>query len=38
MKTLTDLGITRELTGGKRNRIYAYHQYVTILNEGTEPY
>lgn len=38
MKTLTDLGITRELTGGKRNRIYAYHAYLTILDEGTEPY
>lgn len=38
IKGLTDLGITRKLTGGLRNRIYAYHQYVTILNEGTEPY
>ena len=38
MKTLNDLGIARELTGGRRNRIYAYDQYVTILNEGTEPY
>ncbi|MCC7020149.1 MAG: Fic family protein [Ardenticatenales bacterium] len=38
MKVLTHLGIARELTGGKRNRIYTYHQYVTILNEGTEPY
>ena len=34
---LTKLGITRELTGGRRNRFFAYDAYVSILNEGTEP-
>jgi len=34
---LVDAGIARELTGGKRNRVYAYDRYLAILNEGTEP-
>ena len=29
--------IVRELTGGRRNRIFAYDHYLAILNEGTEP-
>ncbi len=31
------LGIAREITGKKRNRIFAYDRYLTILSEGTEP-
>ena len=35
MKLLDQLGIVRELTGRKRNRVYAYDLYLTILGEGT---
>ena len=31
---LSNLGITKELTGQKRNRIYSYQRYIQILNEG----
>ncbi len=34
---LIRLNIVRELTGRKRNRIFAYDSYVALLNEGTEP-
>ncbi|CAK0781273.1 hypothetical protein CCP4SC76_7800007 [Gammaproteobacteria bacterium] len=34
---LVQAEIVRELTGGQRNRIYSYNQYLAILNEGTEP-
>lgn len=34
---LLDLGIARELTGQRRNRIFVYDHYLAILNEGTEP-
>jgi len=37
MDNLIKLGIARELTGRQRNRIFAYDQYLSILNEGTEP-
>lgn len=36
MTLLVDLGIARELTGRRRNRLFAYDRYLTILNEGTE--
>ena len=36
MGLLVDLGIAREITGRKRNRIYAYDRYLAVLNEGTE--
>ncbi|NTU50509.1 MAG: Fic family protein, partial [Desulfobulbaceae bacterium] len=36
MDALVEIGIVRELTGGKRNRIFAYQQYLSILSEGTE--
>ena len=35
MRLLTDLGIVRELTGKKRNRVYAYDLCLAILGEGT---
>lgn len=36
---LADLGIVRERTGRRRNRIFAYDRYLAILSEGTEfPY
>jgi len=37
MSALEELGIVREITGKKRNRIFAYDRYLSILNEGTEP-
>jgi len=37
LEQLQNLGIVRELTGGKYGRLYAYDQYLSILNEGTEP-
>ena len=33
---LCRLGLARELTGHKRNRIFSYPAYLAILNEGTE--
>lgn len=37
MDVLVAEGIARELTGGRRNRVFAYERYVQILNEGAEP-
>jgi Fic family protein len=37
MKRLADLGIVRETTGNRRNRVFVYERFVGILNEGTEP-
>jgi Fic family protein len=37
MGALMQLGIVRELTGQRRNRVFAYDRYLSILNEGTEP-
>ena len=36
MQTLTGLGIARELTGQRRNRVFVYDGYLNILNEGGE--
>jgi Fic family protein len=37
LDALADLGIVREITGRRRNRIYRYEAYVQLLSEGTEP-
>ena len=37
MNLLVDLGIARELTGRRRNRMFAYDRYLAELAEGTEP-
>jgi len=34
---LIGAGIVRELTGQRRNRVFAYDAYLTVLSEGTEP-
>jgi Fic family protein len=34
---LEQLGIIRELTAQKRNRLFSYTRYVDIMNRGTEP-
>jgi Fic family protein len=36
MDQLVELGIARELTGRRRNRLFVYDRYLAILNEGTE--
>ena len=36
MELLAELGIARELTGKRRNRVFAYDRYLAILSEGTE--
>lgn len=37
MHGLVKLGIAHELTGQRRNRIFAYDGYLSILNEGGSP-
>jgi Fic family protein len=37
IEALVDLGIAREITGGRRNRLFAYDAYLAVLSEGTEP-
>ena len=34
---LERMGIVRESTGGRRNKLYAYGAFLKILEEGTEP-
>ncbi len=37
MGHLIEVGIARELTGRRRNRVFVYDAYLGILNEGGEP-
>jgi Fic family protein len=37
MTGLAAIGLARELTGNRRNRVFAYDRYLAILGEGTEP-
>lgn len=36
IEMLREIGIVREMTGRRRDRLFAYDQYVRILTEGTE--
>ncbi len=36
MDLLVGLGIAKELTGKRRNRLFVYDRYLAILNDGTE--
>jgi Fic family protein len=36
LRTLVDMDIVREITGGQRNRLFAYSRVLTVLSEGTE--
>ena len=36
MRRLEEMGIVRELTGRKRNRLYMYDAYLKVLSKGTE--
>lgn len=38
INTLITLGIVEELTGRQRDRVFVYRDYLSLLNEGTEPY
>jgi len=38
LSRMADLGIVREITGRRRNRIFAYGTYMDLLAEGTEPF
>jgi Fic family protein len=37
LNALERMAIVREMTGRKRDRVYAYQQYLAILNEGADP-
>jgi Fic family protein len=37
MAGLVDIGLSRELTGNRRNRVFTYDRYLAILGEGTDP-
>jgi Fic family protein len=37
MDLLVQRGMAREITGGSRNRLFVYSEYLDILNESTEP-
>ena len=37
VKNLESLGIVRELTGRKRDRLFVYSRYLAVLSEGAEP-
>ena len=37
LNQLEGIGIVRELTGKKRNRLYAYSHYIDVMDQGTEP-
>jgi lipoate synthase len=34
VEALVNLGIVRELTGQRRNRVFAYDRYLSVLSEG----
>jgi Fic family protein len=34
---MRQLGMLREITGKQRHRLFVYHRYMDILNQGTEP-
>lgn len=36
LRELEQLGIVKEVTGQKRNRLYSYVEYIRIMNKGTE--
>ena len=37
LQRLCDLDIATEVTGGRRNRVFVYREYLAVLDEGTEP-
>lgn len=37
LKNLAGMDIIRETTGRRRGRIYAYSEYLALLDRGTDP-
>jgi Fic family protein len=37
LNALVKLGIVKEMSGKQRNKIYVYHTYLSILEEGADP-
>jgi Fic family protein len=37
LQHLSGLGITKEMTGGRRNRVFSYTKYLAMVAAGTEP-
>jgi Fic family protein len=36
LRELEKIAIVKEITGHKRNRLYSYHRYIDIINQGSE--
>ncbi len=36
LRELEIIGVLKEVTGQKRNRLYSYIEYISIMNQGTE--
>lgn len=36
LQQLETLGVVREITGRQRNRLFAYSEYIALMNQGTE--
>jgi len=36
LQHMVKLGMVRETTGKQRHRLFTYHRYLDILNQGTE--
>jgi Fic family protein len=37
LQHLSELGIAKEMTGGRRNRVFSYKKYLAMVAAGTEP-
>jgi Fic family protein len=37
LQHLSDIGIAKEMTGGRRNRVFSYPKYLAMVAAGTEP-
>lgn len=37
LENLVEIGVVRETTGRQRGRVYAYSDYISLLDRGTEP-
>ena len=37
LAAMAEIGLIKEITGQKRNRLFCYDRYLKILSEGTEP-
>jgi Fic family protein len=37
LQHLSDIGVAKEMTGGRRNRVFSYPKYLAMVAAGTEP-